>query len=318
MWLDRLEHTPLLIDNWLRHQRRDAFWQHGSVCEDFAAIQCAVYAVGGWADGYSNAIPRLLAGLTLPEEGPDRALGAQIPAFRAARPADRLSAGGAALVGPLAEGRRDRASWTSRSTASGCRRACRRGSTTAGGPGAGSPSPPGPRPASTSAACSSTPAGLARAGRRPTAALPIQSPMWLGLANGEWCPHGLTNDLPADQRFDDGAALCFETAPLAEGSRSWARRSRSSSSAPTGRTRSSSRGSATSAADGATTLVTYGVLNLTHRDSHAAARAARARAALPGARPAQRRRARLPAGPPPPARALQRLLADRSGPRPSR
>ena len=56
MWLERLEHSPVLIENWLRHQRRDAFWQHGSACEDFSAIQCAVCAVGGWADGYSNAI----------------------------------------------------------------------------------------------------------------------------------------------------------------------------------------------------------------------------------------------------------------------
>jgi putative CocE/NonD family hydrolase len=69
MWLERLEHTPLLIENWLRHQRRDAFWQHGSVCEDFSAIQCAVYAVGGWADGYSHAIPRLLEGLGCPMKG---------------------------------------------------------------------------------------------------------------------------------------------------------------------------------------------------------------------------------------------------------
>ena len=47
--------------NWLRHQRRDDLWKHGSVCEDWRAIQCAVYAVGGWADGYTNAVFRLLA-----------------------------------------------------------------------------------------------------------------------------------------------------------------------------------------------------------------------------------------------------------------
>ena len=51
---------------WMQHQRRDDYWQHGSVCEDYGAIKCAVYAIGGWADGYSNAIPRLLAGLKLP------------------------------------------------------------------------------------------------------------------------------------------------------------------------------------------------------------------------------------------------------------
>jgi predicted acyl esterase len=68
-WLHRLEHTVLLVDKWLRHQRRDRQWQHGSVCENFEAIQCPVYAVGGWADGYSNAIPRLLARLKVPRKG---------------------------------------------------------------------------------------------------------------------------------------------------------------------------------------------------------------------------------------------------------
>ena len=63
-WRARLEaNRPWIID-WLRHQRRDAFWEHGSVCEDYSAIQCPVYAVGGWADGYSNAVPRLLEGLS--------------------------------------------------------------------------------------------------------------------------------------------------------------------------------------------------------------------------------------------------------------
>ena len=45
---------------WMRHQRRDAYWKQGSVCEDTSAIECAVYAVGGWVDGYSDAILRLV------------------------------------------------------------------------------------------------------------------------------------------------------------------------------------------------------------------------------------------------------------------
>ena len=40
-----------------RHQRRDAYWKQGSICEDYAAIECPVYTVGGWADGYTNADP---------------------------------------------------------------------------------------------------------------------------------------------------------------------------------------------------------------------------------------------------------------------
>ena len=56
-----------LTETWLEHQRRDAYWKHGSVCEDYSAIECAVYAAGGWQDGYSDAIPRLLEGSTARE-----------------------------------------------------------------------------------------------------------------------------------------------------------------------------------------------------------------------------------------------------------
>ena len=33
-WLQRLENVPLFLETWLRHQRRDAYWRQGSVCED--------------------------------------------------------------------------------------------------------------------------------------------------------------------------------------------------------------------------------------------------------------------------------------------
>jgi len=69
LWLERMEKTPPFVEAWLAHQRRDAYWKHGSVNEDFSAINIPVFAVGGWADGYPNAIPRLLAGLTSPRLG---------------------------------------------------------------------------------------------------------------------------------------------------------------------------------------------------------------------------------------------------------
>ena len=47
MWRQRLEAVTSYYANWLRHQRRDAYWKHGSVCEDIGAITCAVMAVGG-------------------------------------------------------------------------------------------------------------------------------------------------------------------------------------------------------------------------------------------------------------------------------
>ena len=68
-WLERLEQTPLLIQEWISHQHRDDYWKHGSICEDYSAVQCAVYAVGGWADPYSNAIQRMLSGLSCPRKG---------------------------------------------------------------------------------------------------------------------------------------------------------------------------------------------------------------------------------------------------------
>jgi uncharacterized protein len=68
-WLERLTRTPAFIEPWLSHQLRDDYWRHGSVCEDYAAIEVPVYAVGGWSDGYTDAIPRLLAGLAGPRKG---------------------------------------------------------------------------------------------------------------------------------------------------------------------------------------------------------------------------------------------------------
>ena len=40
-----------------------------AICEDYRAIKCPVYAVGGWQDGYSNAIFRLLKNLKVPRKG---------------------------------------------------------------------------------------------------------------------------------------------------------------------------------------------------------------------------------------------------------
>jgi predicted acyl esterase len=57
---------PALV---VEHQRRDEFWKHGSVCEDFSQIRIPVYAIGGWADPYSNPVPRVLAAMDVPRKG---------------------------------------------------------------------------------------------------------------------------------------------------------------------------------------------------------------------------------------------------------
>lgn len=69
MWKERLACAPTLARDWVAHQRRDDFWKHGSVAEDYGAITCPVFVVGGWADAYTNAVPRLLEHLEVPRRG---------------------------------------------------------------------------------------------------------------------------------------------------------------------------------------------------------------------------------------------------------
>jgi len=68
-WNERLEANFNWAETWLAHQRRVDYWRQGSVCEDYAAIEAAVYAIGGWTDGYTNAVLRLMAGLPGPRKG---------------------------------------------------------------------------------------------------------------------------------------------------------------------------------------------------------------------------------------------------------
>ncbi len=65
-WMNRLENLPFLAAPWLSHQHRDAYWQHGSICEDYEAIKTPVFLVGGWADGYTNTIFRMLKQFNCP------------------------------------------------------------------------------------------------------------------------------------------------------------------------------------------------------------------------------------------------------------
>jgi putative CocE/NonD family hydrolase len=69
MWIERLNGLDFHVGNWLTHQRRDAFWKHASVSEDYSSIKCAVYAVGGWADHFNSTIARMLARLECPRKG---------------------------------------------------------------------------------------------------------------------------------------------------------------------------------------------------------------------------------------------------------
>lgn len=67
MWLHRLKEEPFFLEEWLSHQTRDEFWKHASICEDFDAVKIPSMVLAGWADGYRNTPMRAIEGM------PDRA-----------------------------------------------------------------------------------------------------------------------------------------------------------------------------------------------------------------------------------------------------
>ena len=69
MWMERLRNIDFYVGNWLTHPHRDTFWKHASVSEDYGQITCAVYAVGGWADHFNSTIARMLERLRCPRKG---------------------------------------------------------------------------------------------------------------------------------------------------------------------------------------------------------------------------------------------------------
>ncbi|MCI0429629.1 MAG: CocE/NonD family hydrolase [Rhodospirillales bacterium] len=266
MWMYRLENTPLLIANWLQHQHRDAFWKHGSVCENYADIECAVYAVGGWADGYSNAIPRLLAGLKSPCKGLIGPWAHKYPHFAKPGPA----------IGFLQETLRWWDHWLKgQDTGIMDEPMYRVWMEEPIRPAAYLPHRPGRWVAELSWPSSNIrrrrfALNPGRLGERPEpeTALTFSSPQDTGLYGGAWCPHGLGPDLASDQREEDGKSLCFDSSVLTE--------QLEILGAPVLELElASDRPVAMVAArlcdihpDGTSERVSYGLLNLTHRESH--------------------------------------------------
>lgn len=59
-WQARLEGTPPWTLGWLRQQADCPYWRQGSLAPDYQRIACPMLLVGGWADGYPNAAVRML------------------------------------------------------------------------------------------------------------------------------------------------------------------------------------------------------------------------------------------------------------------
>lgn len=265
MWLDRIDHLEPMVSTWIEHQHRDDYWKQGSVCEDYSSITAAVYAVGGWADGYSNAIPRMLHGLTAPKKG---LIGPWAHAYpHAANPGSQIGFLQEALrwwdywLKGIDTGIMDEPmlrAWMQESV--------RPATTYETRPGRWIAENVWPPTGQEPLQFHLTPRGLSDKACEGTAI--IASPLSTGVTFGEWCPYGLAGELPADQRPDDGRSVIFDTEELTERVEIFG--------APVVTLEvECDRATAMIAArledvakDGSSTLVTYGLLNLAHRDSH--------------------------------------------------
>lgn len=275
MWLERLQENGPWIINWLRHQRRNAYWSAASVCEDYAAIQCPVYAIGGWADGFTNAIFRLLQHLEVPCKALIGPWGHLYPHQGIPGPA----------IGFLQEALRWWDYWLKGKETGIMDEPAFRAwaqdsvpphSSYRQRPGRWISEPTWPSPNIQEAHCPFTRNLIQRPTdenlpeeRRGRQEQVMQSPLSVGLSAGKWCSYAAAPDLPGDQREEDGGSIVFSSAPL-EYAMEIAGRPivelelsvdkpqamvavRLSDVGPTGKA----------------TRVTYGLLNLTHRDGDA-------------------------------------------------
>lgn len=254
MWLERLEAVDPLIHTWLGHQSRDAYWRHGSVCEEYSAIKAAVLAVGGWHDPYRDTVLRLVEHLDAPVRGLIGPWSHQYP--------DRGLPPGPA-IGFLQETLRWWDHWLKDKPTGVLDDPLLRAWISESHPPAtvydelpgrwvGEDSWPSP-------AVTYTPYAL------PGGPVRVDSPQHTGVDAGRFFPFGNDADLPPEQREEDGRSVCFDSAPLTDRVEVLGRprvRLRVRCDAPRGQVIARV---CDVAPDGSSTLVTRGALNLLAR-----------------------------------------------------
>jgi len=283
LWLERLEGSGLWLGTWLRHQRRDAYWRHGSVCEDYGAIEVPVMAVSGWRDGYTNPVFRLMENLDVPRRAIVGPWGHKYPHMGGPGPAvdflgeclgwwDRWLKGrdtGADREPMIRAWMMEPSSplnanspgrwvaedtWPSPRIAERTLALDRLGLVSSGGDGPGAADGRG--------------AADGQAPAREDTPVRIQSPLSVGLFAGKWCSYAEETDLPWDQRQEDGGAILFDTEPLDEDVEILgAPRAELEIAADRPLAQIAVRLCDVAPTDRAA-RVSFGILNLAHRDSH--------------------------------------------------
>jgi hypothetical protein len=265
MWQARLAAVEPPAARWMGHPDRDAYWRSGSVCEDYGKIEAAVLAVGGWADGYVNAVLRLLEGLPGPRKGLIGPWGHAFP--HVATPGPRIDFLGYVMrwwdhwlkgrdTGIMDEPMLT--AWLQESEPPRARHAERRGRWIA--------EAAWPSPAIADRTLHLTAEGLEPAPE--VFARSVCSPATTGLASGEWCPYGLGADMPLDQREDDAGSACFDGAPLAAPLQILGGARLDVEVECDGPEAMLAARLCDVAPDGSSARITYGLLNLQHRDGH--------------------------------------------------
>ncbi len=264
LWMKRLNESGFWIEEWLTRQHRDHFYKHGSVCEDWDAITCPVYAVGGWADGYTNAVGRLLANLKGPRKGLIGPWAHKYPHF--AKPGPQ--------IGFLQECLRwwdhwlkgvDNGIMEEPMLRAWIENPIRPAPYNAEKPGRWVAETQWPATGRKPQKFKLSPGSLGPGGH---GIVTVSSPQTTGQAAGKWCAYGNWSDQPLDQRQEMGGQTIFDTEPLVEDFDVLGTPQLTVHV-------SSDRPQALLAAtlcevfpDGAATRVSYGILNLTHRNSH--------------------------------------------------
>ena len=267
-WLERLEGSGLWLDQWLTHQRRSDYWKRASVCENYSAIQCPVFAIGGWADGFTNTVFRLMEHLDVPRKGLIGPWGHKYPHQGIPGPAigflqeavrwwDYWLKGveNEVMDGPMLR------AWMQDSVKPSTSYEERPGRWV------GESSWPAPNVTEKCYPLGRYYIVTDEDEQLERKALTLQSPLSVGMHAGKWCSYAATPDLPSDQREDDGGALVFETRPFEKPLEVFGTACMDlevMSDKPMGMI--AVRLSDVQP-DGQATRISYGLLNLTHRDS---------------------------------------------------
>jgi len=265
-WLERLDRAQPFIEPWLSHQRRDDYWRHGSACEHYEAIRCPVFAVGGWSDGYRDMVLRVLEHVRSPVRGLIGPWGHLSPESGVPGPAigflQECVRFFSASLDDADNGFFDEPrliSYMQEAVAPAGSYAERRGRWVA------DPSWPSPAVEPWTLLLGATalePGGSASFSRS------VSSLQSTGIDGGVWTGDGGPADFALDQRPDDGASLCWDSAPLSERLELLGKCEVQLELSADRRTALVAVRVCDVAPDGASTLIARGLLNLARREGH--------------------------------------------------